>query len=68
VTLSKRRKQVCILIAKDVPNKLIAEKLGITKRTVEKHRDFLYKTLRVHSSVRITHYALAQGWVRNFYL
>ena len=63
----RRQKQVGILVAQGFTNEEIAEKLGISRGTVETHRSDLFVRVGVHSAVELAHYALARGWIQNLY-
>jgi DNA-binding CsgD family transcriptional regulator len=61
--LSKREKEILLLIMEGLQNKAIAEKLKISKETVDKHRkNMLAKTDSKSSSELITK-AIRNGWV-----
>lgn len=64
MTLSPRQKQIATLIAEGRTNREIAEALGIDVSTVDTHRSLIYRALRVHSAVELTHEAIRRGWVR----
>lgn len=49
--LTDRQLQVCKLVCDGLQNKEIAEKLGISKETVEVHRYNAYKALGVNNTV-----------------
>ncbi|MCI5850940.1 MAG: response regulator [Sutterellaceae bacterium] len=51
--LSPREGEILGLIAEGVQNRAIAERLGLSERTVQGHRNNLYKRLRVHSEKEI---------------
>ena len=51
--LSEREQEVMRLIAQGLPNKLIADKLNISTRTVEVHRARVFEKLRVGSAVEL---------------
>jgi len=57
-TLTNRETAVLHLVAKGLANKQIASKLGISIKTVEKHRERMYRTLNVHSTVELLRVAL----------
>ena len=60
-SLSSREVEVVQLIAEGEANKQIAEKLGISIKTVEKHRDHLMRKLDIHDTAGLTRYAIAAG-------
>ena len=61
--LTARELQVLALIAEGNPNKGTAEKLGISIKTVEKHRQSLMNKLHIHEAASLTRYAIAKGVV-----
>ena len=61
--LSNREKEILLMIMNGMVNKQIAERLNITKETVDKHRkNMLAKTDCKHSGELITK-AIKNGWV-----
>jgi DNA-binding NarL/FixJ family response regulator len=65
VRLSSREMEVIQLIAEGQPNKQIASELGISIKTVEKHRDHLMKKLNIHDTAGLTRYAIANGIIES---
>ena len=61
--LSSRELEVIQLIAEGAANKQIASELGISIKTVEKHRDRLMRKLDIHDTAGLTRYAIASGIV-----
>src|ERR1041384_4461248 len=59
--LSSREVEVLQLIAEGKPNKQVAAELGITFKTVDKHRQHLMSTLDIHDLASLTRYAIAEG-------
>ena len=59
--LSPREFQVLYLIAQGYTNKCIGPELGISMKTVEKHRQNLMKKLNIHSTAGLTSYAIGEG-------
>jgi DNA-binding NarL/FixJ family response regulator len=59
--LSPREVEVLQLIAEGEANKQIAAELGISIKTVEKHRDHLMRNLDIHDTASLTRYAIAAG-------
>lgn len=49
--LTLREQEVAKLVAKGLMNKVIADKLGISERTVQIHRGVAFKKLRIKTSV-----------------
>jgi DNA-binding NarL/FixJ family response regulator len=62
-TLSQREREVLELIAKHLKNKDIAQYLGISPKTVEKHRTNLMKKLDLHSTALLTAFAIEKGLI-----
>lgn len=65
VRLTAREAEVLQLIAEGLPNKGIAYELGISIKTVEKHRQQVMNKLNVHDVAGLTRYAMAKGIVRD---
>jgi DNA-binding NarL/FixJ family response regulator len=61
--LTARQAEVLQLIAEGLANKQIAAELGISIKTVEKHRDQLMKKLGIHDIAGLTRHAVAKGIV-----
>jgi len=63
--LSARELEVLQLIAEGEANKKIAAELGISIKTVEKHRDHLMRKLDIHDTASLTRYASAAGIIES---
>ena len=63
--LSPRELEVLQLIAEGQANKQIAAELGISIKTVEKHRDHLMQKLDIHDTASLTRYAIAAGIIES---
>lgn len=63
--LSAREVQVLQLIAGGRANKQIASDLGISVKTVEKHRQNLMRKLAIHDTAGLTRHAIAEGFIEN---
>jgi DNA-binding NarL/FixJ family response regulator len=59
--LSSREVEVLQLIAEGRPNKQIAAELGVSFKTVDKHRQHLMGKLNLHDIAGLTRYALKAG-------
>jgi two-component system, NarL family, response regulator NreC len=59
--LSLREREVLALVAEGLPNKQIADRLSLSVRTVEKHRERIMAKLDAHSVVDLVRYAITQG-------
>lgn len=65
ITLSPREMEVLQQIAEGGANKQIAVELGISVKTVEKHRDHLMQKLDIHDTAGLTRYAIAAGIIES---
>ena len=63
--LSSREVEVLQLIAEGKANKETAAELGISVKTVEKHRDHLMQKLNIHDTAGLTRYAISTGIIEN---
>jgi DNA-binding NarL/FixJ family response regulator len=61
--LSAREREVLKLVAEGTPNKVIAEVLHISIKTVEKHRTNLMTKLNVHDLAGLIRIALKYGLI-----
>jgi len=59
--LSPREIEVLKLIAEGLLNKQIADSLGISTKTSEKHRYSLMEKLGIHDTAGLTRYAIELG-------
>ena len=65
IQLSTREMEVLQRIAEGGANKQIAADLGISIKTVEKHRDHLMHKLDIHDTAGLTRYAIASGIIES---
>src|SRR5688572_11872964 len=65
VALTPREAEVLQLIAEGLPNKQIAPELGISVKTVEKHRQQVMYKLNIHDIAGLTRYAIARGMIES---
>jgi DNA-binding NarL/FixJ family response regulator len=63
--LSSREVEVLQLIAEGKANKQVARELGISVKTVEKHRQHLMSKLDLHDTAGLTRYAIAAGIIES---
>ena len=63
VSLTSRESEVLQLIAEGFSNKQIAGELGISIKTVEKHRQQVMNKLNIHDVAGLTRYAISRGMV-----
>jgi DNA-binding NarL/FixJ family response regulator len=64
-SLSTRETEVLQLVAEGKANKQVARELGISIKTVEKHRQRLMKKLDLHDTAGLTRYAIAAGIIES---
>jgi DNA-binding NarL/FixJ family response regulator len=63
--LSSRELEVLQLIAEGKPNKQVATELGVSIKTIDKHRQHLMSKLDIHDIASLTRYAISSGIVEN---
>ena len=63
--LTSREMEVLQLIAEGKANKETAGELGISLKTVEKHREHLMRKLDLHDTASLTRYAISAGIIEN---
>jgi DNA-binding NarL/FixJ family response regulator len=63
--LSSREVEVLQLIAEGQANKQVAAELGISVKTVEKHRQHLMEKLNIHDTAGLTRYAVSAGIIES---
>jgi DNA-binding NarL/FixJ family response regulator len=63
--LTAREAEVLQLVAEGAANKQVAAELGISTKTVEKHRQQLMDKLNIHDTAGLTRYAIATGVIEN---
>ena len=63
--LTSREMEVLQLIAEGQANKQVAGELGISVKTVEKHRQRLMQKLNIHDTAGLTRYAIAAGIIES---
>jgi two-component system response regulator NreC len=61
--LTKRQRQVLTLIAQGLRNAEIARQLGISAKTVARHRENIMARLDLHSRTELVKYAIRKGLV-----
>jgi DNA-binding NarL/FixJ family response regulator len=64
VQLTSRESEVLQLIAEGLANKQIASELGISIKTVEKHRQQVMNKLNIHDVAGLTRYAISKGVIQ----
>lgn len=63
IPLTKREKEILVLVAQGMTNQQIAEKLFISPRTVDTHRTNIMQKLDLHDVASLVHYAIKVGLV-----
>jgi len=63
--LSSREVEVLQMIAEGRPNKQVAAELGVSFKTVDKHRQHLMSKLDIHDVAGLTRYAIAEGIIES---
>ncbi len=63
--LTSREMEVLQLIAEGQANKQIGQELGISIKTVEKHRQNVMDKLRIHDTAGLTRYAIGAGIIES---
>lgn len=63
--LSSRENEVLQLVAEGLGNKQIGGTLGISVKTVEKHRQRVMDKLNIHETAGLTRYAISAGIISN---
>jgi DNA-binding NarL/FixJ family response regulator len=63
--LTAREAEVLQLVAEGAANKQVAAELGISTKTVEKHRQRLMDKLNIHDTAGLTRHAIATGVIEN---
>jgi DNA-binding NarL/FixJ family response regulator len=62
--ITRREREVLTRIALGKSNKGVARELGLSVKTVEKHRSNLMRKLNLHNSAAVTMFALRHGLVK----
>jgi len=61
--LTEREREVLTLIAQGLTNKQIGRQLGISPKTVARHRDNISQKLNLSSRAELTRYAIQKGLI-----
>jgi two-component system response regulator NreC len=61
--LTPREQEVLVLIAEGLTNPEIADKLVISVKTVDRHRENIMRKLNLHSRIELVKYALRHGLI-----
>jgi DNA-binding NarL/FixJ family response regulator len=62
VTLTRREKEILVLVAEGLNNQQIGEKLFISPRTVDTHRTNIMQKLDIHDSANLVKFAIEHGF------
>ena len=65
IRLTSREAEVLQLVAEGSANKQVAAQLGISIKTVEKHRQHLMDKLNIHDTAGLTRYAISAGVIES---
>jgi two-component system, NarL family, response regulator NreC len=60
-SITAREREVLVRIAQGQSNKAIARDLGVSPKTIEKHRTNMMRKLQLHNAAAITMYAIRNG-------
>ena len=63
--MTKREAEVLQLVAEGLANKQMAAELGISIKTIEKHRQQLMNKLDIHDTAGLTRHAIATGVIES---
>ncbi|TKT76149.1 response regulator transcription factor [Aquamicrobium sp. LC103] len=61
IPLTRRERQILLLVAQGLTARDVAERLGISPLTARKHRENLMRKLNLHSAAELTAYAVRLG-------
>lgn len=61
--LTPREKEVLVLIAEGLTNPEISDKLTISVKTVDRHRENIMRKLNIHNRIDLVKYALKKGLI-----
>jgi DNA-binding NarL/FixJ family response regulator len=64
-SITAREQEVLSRVAQGCSNKTIARELGVSPKTIEKHRSNLMRKLQLHNAASITMYAITNGLAAN---
>jgi DNA-binding NarL/FixJ family response regulator len=62
--LTEREREILALVAEGLTRRAIAERLGISPRTVDYHLNHIFQRLRVNSQAAAVCEAIRRGWLR----
>ena len=61
--ITRREREIIVCIALGQTNKSAARELGLSVKTVEKHRSNMMRKLDLHNSAAVTMFALRHGFI-----
>jgi len=61
--LTPRQREVLELVAAGLTSQKVAEKLGLSARTVDRHIENMLRRLQMHSRVELVRYAIREGLI-----
>jgi len=61
---TEQEKRIIELCREGLPAKLIADRLNISARTVDNHKNNIFRKLGINSSLEMVQYALKNGIIR----
>ena len=61
--LTEREREVLTLIAEGLTSREIAERLVVSPKTVDRHRENIMGKLNMHSRVELVRYAIERGMI-----
>jgi len=64
ILLTPREKEIVPLIAKELSNEQIGEKLFISSQTVETHRKNIMRKTEAKSAIGLVKMAIEKGWIK----
>ncbi len=62
--LTNREREIVTMLASGLSPRVIAEKLSISKRTVDVHKSNVFKKLKINNISELVRYAIKQGLVK----
>ena len=63
VDLTTREREVLVLIAEGLSNGEISEKLVLSIKTVDRHRENIMRKLNIHKRIDLVKFALKKGMI-----
>ena len=61
---TEQERRIIELCREGLPGKLIADRLGVSPRTVETHKNNIFRKLGIHSTLELMQYATGNGIIR----